>query len=582
MAEKTRNPHILCVVNVAKDVGTGHIMRIMRLIEKLGKYAFIYPNHIQENSLGAITALQIPESRICHHPENEGPWDLIILDNYQTSTEEAIYWMHLGRVVSLDEGGSARQVIPYLIDSLPTLPTSGEPNEFDTGYLSLPRFSGERKNPPQKILVTFGGVDQAHLTEKVGLMLDSFSLPSNRWQVAKGAFFERTFAWPGVKILNAPNIQEILPEYDLVITHFGLTAFEAVASGANVVLFNPTAYHEKLSQIAGFPSLGIEEINKRTEQQFHQYLQGLPTNSSWKHHVVVNLEKDLSEKLLSLAGPAGGCPACPKEIARFGHVIFRNNQKSYVECPSCGIIYQEPFMQINIEYNEDYFLKDYEEQYGRTYLDDFNHICHISVPRVKRILRHLKTGEKNLLEVGCAYGAFLKVASDYGFNVRGMEINKESAEYVRTQLKLPVTQVNFPEDVTHGDSKFDVVALWYVLEHFKDLDTAMQKISELVKNAGIFAFSTPLGDGMTATLNPKKFYKESPSDHHTIFTRKNVKKILAKYGFKVVHIEVTGVHPERKNIKILPGKSLYRFYQWWYKKKKMGDTFEVYAVKKER
>ena len=86
---------------------------------------------------------------------------------------------------------------------------------------------------------------------------------------------------------------------------------------------------------------------------------------------------------------------------------------------------------------------------------------------------------------------------------------------------------------------------------------------------------------MTGTQSPKKFYKESPADHYSIFTRKNIAKILARYGFKIVHMKIQGVHPERKNIAILPGTHFYNIYKWWYGLNKMGDTFEVYAIKKD-
>ncbi len=573
---------ILCVVTYNKDIGSGHLKRTLRLLSLLGNQSYLYVPSPEAIRLITLLGISLPESRICSRPDQDGPWDLIILDNYQTSIEEAEKWLNLARVVALDEGGPARSILPYLIDTLPTLPSAGIPNEYETGYLDLPVFSGKRTYPPERILVTFGGIDQAQLTERIGLMLDSNNIPPQQWCVTKGPFFSRTFAWPGIKILDNPNIREILPEFDLVITHFGLTAFEAVASGANVVLLNPSQYHEKLSQIAGFSSLGVNDINKNIQQDFLAYITGKKATHHWMHRVTINPRKEISERLLQLTGEKGGCPACPDEEKRFGKIVFRNKEKSYAECPICGLIYQEPFTKINVAYDKDYFFKDYQEQYGRTYLDDFDHISQLSKLRIERIANKLKTGERSLLEVGCAYGAFLKVAHEQGFDVLGVEVNDEAVQYVNSQLSLPVIRTSFPDGFQDKGKQYDVVALWYVLEHFKNLDAAMKKISSLVKPGGIFAFSTPLGDGMTGTYSPKKFFKESPADHYSIFTKKNIRKILSRYGFKVIHIEITGVHPERKNIKILPGKKFYNFYKWWYKKRKLGDTFEVYAVKKEK
>ena len=54
------------------------------------------------------------------------------------------------------------------------------------------------------------------------------------------------------KVLN-----ELYGQYDLVITSFGLTPYEAEKAGNRVILVNPTAYHEKLARKAGFLSAGV-------------------------------------------------------------------------------------------------------------------------------------------------------------------------------------------------------------------------------------------------------------------------------------------------------------------------------------
>ncbi|WP_295799298.1 hypothetical protein [uncultured Treponema sp.] len=77
--------------------------------------------------------------------------------------------------------------------------------------------------------------------------------------------------------------------------------------------------------------------------------------------------------------------------------------------------------------------------------------------------------------------------------------------------------------------------------------------------------------------------EKSPSDHYTIWETKCAKKILRKYGFKVVKVVSTGIHPERFPLakkmkwtsKSLPMKVLADLC----KVLKLGDTFEVYCKK---
>ena len=45
--------------------------------------------------------------------------------------------------------------------------------------------------------------------------------------------------------------------------------------------------------------------------------------------------------------------------------------------------------------------------------------------------------------------------------------------------------------------------MWYVIEHFQDLKSVLTKVNELLKKDGIFAFSTPSAEGVSA-----KSYKQ--------------------------------------------------------------------------
>jgi 2-polyprenyl-3-methyl-5-hydroxy-6-metoxy-1,4-benzoquinol methylase len=126
--------------------------------------------------------------------------------------------------------------------------------------------------------------------------------------------------------------------------------------------------------------------------------------------------------------------------------------------------------------------------------------------------------------------------------------------------------------------------MWYVIEHFKDLDSVLKKISEITKKGGIFAFSTPSGEGVSMKTDPKKFYLNSPMDHYTIWEPSKAAKILKKYGFEVLKIVSTGHHPERfpeiKKTDAKKGSFLWKIIDLKSRQMKLGDTFEIYCRKK--
>ena len=125
--------------------------------------------------------------------------------------------------------------------------------------------------------------------------------------------------------------------------------------------------------------------------------------------------------------------------------------------------------------------------------------------------------------------------------------------------------------------------MWYVIEHFKDLDAVLKKIGGITKKHGIFAFSTPSAEGISAKSNPDLFFQNSPSDHYSVWLPSQAASILKRYGFSVERIVSTGHHPERfPAIKKNGAES--SSLQWKLTDKlsrirKLGDTVEIYCRK---
>jgi predicted TPR repeat methyltransferase len=120
--------------------------------------------------------------------------------------------------------------------------------------------------------------------------------------------------------------------------------------------------------------------------------------------------------------------------------------------------------------------------------------------------------------------------------------------------------------------------MWYVIEHLARLREVLVKVNLLLKPGGLFAFSTPSAAGISFRKNRGLFLEKSPADHFTLWTARILRKALARFGFRVRKIRVTGHHPER----FFPGagkKPISIVLSLFSKVLRLGDTFEVYAVK---
>jgi 2-polyprenyl-3-methyl-5-hydroxy-6-metoxy-1,4-benzoquinol methylase len=236
-----------------------------------------------------------------------------------------------------------------------------------------------------------------------------------------------------------------------------------------------------------------------------------------------------------------------------------------------------------VVYGKNYFFDDYKKQYGKTYLEDFPHIREMASLRLRTIKTLLGPGafkkKIRLLDIGCAYGPFLAQARDEGFDCLGMDPSDDAVRYVKDSLGIPAVQGFFPETSPPGGG-FDVITLWYVIEHLGETGRALDALESLLNPGGILALSTPSLSGVTGRFRRRLFLERSPQDHWIIWQPSMMKKLLASHGMILEKIIVNGHHPERfPLIGKCPGWIL-RFVKTISVLFGLGDGFEAYGRKR--
>jgi 2-polyprenyl-3-methyl-5-hydroxy-6-metoxy-1,4-benzoquinol methylase/spore coat polysaccharide biosynthesis predicted glycosyltransferase SpsG len=587
---------ILFVAQLEKRYGFGHLKRSLSVMQELARHEWVESwlyldiNSV-EDALKGVVAEHIGLSRCVGILDRSQQWSLIVVDMCESSLALARELMYLAPVVALDEGGVARNLYPYLIDLLPRVTKqaiTSKANESQLGYLNLPKM-GSKSHPHAeglRILLSFGGSDQARMTEVMGNFLEQIRFPSKQWSVVKGPLFDRPLAWPGVKIWESVQVADLLDDYDIIFTHFGITAYEALAVGCKPILLNPTKAHQDLAVQEGFFALGEKILSKTTMQKLKDILFAPDTNAAWQaiSTPTASLERaSLAERIVELAEYRPSCPVCGEQEREVSEIFYRTHRKSYAQCAKCQMIYLMYFAPQPIHYDKHYFEEEYRSQYGKSYLEDFEHIKTLAQQRLGRIERYgrMILAKTKLLDIGCAYGPFLQAASEAGCSVYGTDVAEDAIDYVVNTLNLSARVAEFPTQLAYEHERFDLVSMWYVIEHFSDLDNVMVQINKYLNMGGIFVFATPKADGLSAQMNLDAFLEASPDDHYTLFRQKGLKNFLKKYGFALSHVEVTGVHVQRKHKNITAGSATEGWMRRSYKYRGMGDTFEVYAVKKQ-
>ncbi|MEN2998913.1 MAG: class I SAM-dependent methyltransferase [Brevinematia bacterium] len=274
------------------------------------------------------------------------------------------------------------------------------------------------------------------------------------------------------------------------------------------------------------------------------------------------------------------------------------------KCFSCGTIQREdPIGYYNVvktQYRGDYFGTRYSKRYGISLDDDFENLKKVSERRMDTIENlYLRLGECNrcvaevcnacyvrnfvfslrnrsLLDVGCGVGVFVETALRRGYDAKGIDINREILHLVGESVVDRVIIGDFSEFET--DKKFDVITMWYTLEHLPAPEEAIKKVWNMLKYGGVFAISTPNCDGASAKFKTSWYYSILPEDHIFEFSPNSLRILLSRNGFSVVKVINTGFHPERvTNIPVL--RELFGIYQKLFD---IGDTFEIYSTKRFR
>ena len=598
--DSIKNP-VLCVPSVKKGRGTGHLRRCLSVAVSIGADVYIPENAgLEEKDELLQEAFEngLEESQIVTVLPEKGEYSLIVTDAFVLDREFALKLAELGPVAAIDEGSLNTDLCDYLLDIIPSYGLQRPANKVSPSYITLPKNKKETKlnsvNDIKSVLVTVGGEDPAGLV-----------LPSAAALAQKGFEVTAIVQNPEESILQVEdelkskikfirpvhNLRETLYNYDLVVTHYGFTAFEAVAAGCAVLLLGTTPLHIQLAQKYGFKCLASQNINREGFDFALSDMSALYPESPYlskdsKNNDLGNFVRKLSR------GKRINCPVCRSAHQTFeDQIVSRIEKRTFRRCRTCGMLYISWTTDgFDTNYDEKYFFDSYKKQYGRTYLEDFKAIKTQCVRRISVIDYIFRNRHKVItpavLDVGCAFGPFLDAANDAGWQVFGTDISQEAVSYVQDKLHYPASLSAFPafDSVTEfGIKEFDVVTMWYVIEHFQDLDSVLKAVSKVLKRGGVFAFSTPSASGVSGRFNTQSFFQSSPADHFTLWEPSRASSILKRYGFKVQRIVSTGHHPERfPNLakdKVRPNSIQYALYAAASRFFGLGDTFEVYCIK---
>lgn len=576
---------VLFCTAAGKGYGMGHLRRCLAIVEE-GDDLLCPTLCILRGDRRACEKVLLPEGlQLVERPEDADDIDLVVSDLRDTSKGEMARLVRIAPVAAVDDTGTGRQLAAVCIHTLPLLRNLAV-NCSGPSYMVLsPRIkevSPISQSEKNGVLVSFGGSDAEGLTTTVAKRLNRMGI---RPMVIRGPFFscdmkdiDAEVVEGGIDILDSINIAEVL------ISSFGITMYEAFYLGTPVLLINRSKYHEELARKTPAIVLGYEggmdfdDMTAALKQKLDDREGLLKSARQNRSFVDGNGASRIVSVILQTAG--GRRKDCLFSHGRY-RAVKRCEGYSLLRCRRCGDLFLHEIRDKGGIYdNEQYFLEDYEQQYGRSYIEDRENIVAQGIERLK-IIEEIAGFRGRILDVGCALGFFLDLARSRGWEAEGIEISGFASKWAEENLSLDIITGSFLDLELSPDS-YDAVSLLFVAEHLYDMEAVARKTYAILKKGGILFLAMPNRGGISFRINRKGYIDHHPRDHYIDTNLKNLTNFLSAYGFKRKRVRITGIHPERffESVGLEKrGPGLNRLYIKLAKILSLGDTFEFYAVK---
>lgn len=229
------------------------------------------------------------------------------------------------------------------------------------------------------------------------------------------------------------------------------------------------------------------------------------------------------------------CRVCKSRKNRY---LFQKKGYTIVKCISCGLRYVlnnlEPDFLIKL-YSQKYFTDPNNSGYG-DYFFEKEYLKRTASKRLKKI-RQFKSDGRRLLEVGSGPGYFLSVARKE-YNVTGVELSAYASQYAKEYMGLDVFNGTIQE-AHFGQSTFDIVTMWDVIEHVADPLSIMKEVNRVMRPSGGLVLTTGDVSSVLCRLQGKRWRLYDPPYHLSYFSRSTICRLLESAGFTVKRIEHT-------------------------------------------
>jgi 2-polyprenyl-3-methyl-5-hydroxy-6-metoxy-1,4-benzoquinol methylase len=225
------------------------------------------------------------------------------------------------------------------------------------------------------------------------------------------------------------------------------------------------------------------------------------------------------------------CRICDSgHIERVVHQLKRS-RFDILRCRSCATEFMEPqpgSEEIRGLYNSEYY-KAWNTASGETSAVGEMKKATFS-RRVSDLKQYVPGGR--ILDVGTAFGFFLEVARDAGFDPYGVEISEYSGGIAAGKFGADRIHIGTLETAPFAPGMFDAIAMSDLLEHVLDPIRILKLAHRLLRPGGVVLITTPNTDSLSRQLMGKNWLHYH-LEHLFYPNPKSIKIMASKAGFSM-------------------------------------------------
>lgn len=221
-----------------------------------------------------------------------------------------------------------------------------------------------------------------------------------------------------------------------------------------------------------------------------------------------------------------GCPLCgSRRTTVVSRQVRYATGQQVRQCAACTITFNQPFLT-------DEF---YRRRFRQLYEPDARPAAVAAAGReeaTRQFARHRRwlRPARTMLEIGCSCGNFMKLARRAGIEAVGIEPNDAQRRYVRRQhFSAYGDLADLP-----GTARFDLIAMFHVLEHLARPTEYLRRVSEHLTPRGRLLIEVPNVDDALVTRYALPEYRAfywQPA-HNYYFNRTTLTRVLNGTGLR--------------------------------------------------